>query len=65
MRLHYHRATLDAEPICTSISNAKKLLKQQGGTAWTEHIDRDGTVFETSEIRLNANNSRIKYNQHL
>lgn len=48
-----------------SITEARKLLWQFGGTAWTEHIERNGGVFETSEIRLTGNNSRFKYNRHL
>lgn len=48
-----------------SVSFAKKMLKQYGGSAWTEHIDRDGGCFEVTEIKLNGNNSRFKYNRHL
>ena len=48
-----------------SISAAKQLLKQYGGSAWTEHCDRDGSLFEVSEIKLQGNNSRFKYNRHL
>lgn len=48
-----------------SISTAKKLLKQYGGAAWTEHFDRDGGFFESSPIVLKGNNSRVKYNRHL
>lgn len=48
-----------------SISGAKKLLKQYGGSAWTEHCERDGTVFEVTEIKFNSNNSKFKYNKHL
>ena len=48
-----------------SITTAKKLLRQFGGSAWMAHIDRDGGVFETTEIRLAGNNSRHKYNRHL
>ena len=48
-----------------SITTAKKMLKQFGGTAWTDHIERDGGVFETTEITLEGNNSRFKYNHHL
>ena len=48
-----------------SVYYAKKMLKQYGGVAWTEHIDRDGGLFETSEITLKGNNSRFKYNRHL
>ena len=48
-----------------SITRAKQLLKELGGTAWTYHIDRDGGVFETTAITLTGNNSRHKYNRHL
>ena len=48
-----------------SITTAKKLLKQYGGIAWTDHCERDGGVFETTEITLKGNNSRFKYNHHL
>ena len=48
-----------------NISTAKKLLKKFGGCAWTEHCERDGTVFEVTEIKLKGNNSTHKYNIHL
>ena len=48
-----------------SITRAKELLRKYGGCAWTEHIDRDGSVFEISEITIKGNNSRFKYNRHL
>ena len=48
-----------------SITTAKKMLKQYGGCAWTNHCERDGGVFETTEITLKGNNSRFKYNHHL
>lgn len=48
-----------------TITAAKKLLKKYGGSAWTEHIERDGGVFEVTDITLNVNNSRFKYNRHL
>ena len=48
-----------------SISEAKTLLKEKGGSACTFHIDRDGCVFETTPIKLNQNNSVHKYNKHL
>lgn len=62
-----HFRVTDAEDTVEgiSITAAKKLLRQFGGAAWTEHIERDGGVFETSEIRLSGNNSRFKYNRHL
>lgn len=48
-----------------SVSAAKSLLKQYGGSAWTEHCERDGSLFEVTEITLKGNNSRFKYNRHL
>lgn len=48
-----------------SITAAKKLIKQYGGIGWTYHCERDGGVFETSEITFKGNNSRFKYNRHL
>ena len=47
------------------ISKAKELLKQYGGSAWTEHCERDGGCFEVTEIKIKGNNSRFKYNHHL
>ena len=47
------------------VSEAKKLLKQYGGYAWTEHCERDGGCFEVTPITLTGNNSRFKYNRHL
>lgn len=66
MRIHNWRSS-DGEEYETgiSITTAKKLLKEKGGCAWTEHIDRDGCCFESSEIKLKGNNSRVKYNHHL
>lgn len=62
---HYHCD--DAEDVVygCSITAAKKLLKEFGGHAWTEHCERDGSVFEVTAITLNGNNSRFKYNHHL
>lgn len=48
-----------------SVTRAKNLLKQYGGAAWTEHCDRDGSVFEVTNIELKGNNSKFKYNRHL
>ena len=48
-----------------SVTTAKKLLRQYGGTAWTEHGERDGGCFEVTPITLTGNNSRFKYNHHL
>ena len=48
-----------------TVTAVKRLMKQYGGVGWTEHINRDGCVFETTPITLNGNNSKFKYNQHL
>ena len=48
-----------------TITEAKNLLRKYGGSAITEHIDRDGCLFETTPIQLKGNNSRHKYNVHL
>ena len=53
------------DTISCSISFAKKMIKQYGGAGWTEHIDRDGGCFEVTEIKLQGNNSRFRYNHHL
>lgn len=78
MRLHYYRFDATVPEAVqeeygaegriiggVSISTAKKLLKQYGGNAWTQHIDRDGGCFEVTEIKLSGNNSKFKYNHHL
>ena len=49
---------------CT-ISFAKKMLKKYGGKAYTQHIDRDGCVFEVTSVEIGKNNSTHKYNRHL
>jgi len=64
-RLSYYRKDIDSEAESCSVSYAKKMLKQQGGSAWTEHIDRDGGCFEVTDIKLKGNNSKYKYNRHL
>jgi len=48
-----------------SVTTAKKLLKQYGGRAWTEHCDRSGGCFEVTPITIKGNNSRFTYNHHL
>ena len=53
------------DTISCCVSSAKKLLKQYGGSAWTEHLERDGGLFEVTEIKLTGNNSRFRYNHHL
>lgn len=48
-----------------SVTRAKQLLRKYGGSAWTNHCERDGGCFETTEIKLTGNNSRFRYNRHL
>lgn len=48
-----------------SVTEAKKLIRRYGGAGYTQHIDRDGGVFEVTEIKVSGNNSRFKYNRHL
>ena len=48
-----------------TVTRVKQLMKQYGGIGFTEHIDRDGSVFEMTEIQLKGNNSLFKYNRHL
>jgi hypothetical protein len=40
-----------------SISTAKKLLKEKGGSACTCFFDRDGSFTDTREIELKGNNT--------
>lgn len=65
MRISYYKKSQDDEPEVVSITEAKKLLRKQGGYAWTEHYERDGGLFEVTDIKLTGNNSRFKYNRHL
>jgi len=51
--------------ISCNVSSAKKFIKKYGGSGYTQHIDRDGGVFEVTQIKLEGNNSRFKYNHHL
>lgn len=62
-----HYKAEEAEDVVSGItvSSAKKLLRLFGGIAWTDHIDRSGGVFETTDISLEGNNSHFKYNHHL
>lgn len=50
---------------CSRITTIKRLMRQYDGHGWTEHVDRSGSVFEVSDIKLEGNNSRFKYNHHL
>ena len=48
-----------------SVRRAKKMMKKYGGSAYTMHCERDGTVFEYTSITLKGNNSKHRYNHHL
>ena len=66
MRIHYYQKDENSNPVGGySISHIKKMIKEQGGFGFTLHIERDGTVFDSTEITLKGNNSRFKYNRHL
>ncbi len=65
MRLSYWREKPEDDPELVTIKEAKKLLKEKGGYAWTEHYERDGGLFEVSKIELTGNNSKFSYNRHL
>ena len=53
------------DTVSCKVSRAKATMKQYGGVGWTEHIDRDGRMFETTPITITGNNSRFRYNRHL
>jgi len=62
------------EAVCTkaglvvsgiTITRCKQLMRKYGGHAYTRHIERDGSEFGTTEIRLKGNNSSHAYNHHL
>ena len=66
MRLHYWESDDGQEQEeGIPITKAKFLLKTKGGRAWTEHYERDGTMFDSTPIKLNQNNSQHQYNRHL
>ena len=66
MRLHYWKSENgDTCEDGISLTEAKRFLKTQGGYAWTEHYERDGTMFESTPIKLGGNNSEHGYNHHL
>ena len=60
MRITFYKENNEAEPMVVNVSTAKKLLKQKGGSAWTEHYDRDGSLQETTPIVL-GNNANTTY----
>ena len=48
-----------------SLTTIKKLIKRYGGSGYTTHGERDGGVFEVTDIKMKGNNSQFKYNHHL
>ena len=62
---HYHCDKAETLICGCSVTTAKKLLREFGGRAWTEHCDRSGSCFEVTPIKLGKNNSHFKYNHHL
>lgn len=65
MRMSFYQENDKAEAQPVSVSYAKKMLKEKGGRAWTEHYERDGGLFEVTKIELKGNNTKFKYNRHL
>lgn len=65
MRLNYYVKDSDSERELMSITEIKKFIKKQGGYGYTEHYERDGTLFDVTEIEVKGNNSTFKYNRHL
>ena len=65
-RFVYYRENEQSEAeYVGTVTKAKKLIKEKGGTAWIEHCDRDGCVFETTEVVVGEKNSGFRYNRHL
>lgn len=48
-----------------TVTSVKKLMKKYGGSGYTEHMERDGSLFDVTEILLQGNNSEFRYNHHL
>lgn len=65
MRITYYKQNEDSESEIMSVTNAKKLIKSQGGYARTEIYERDGTLCDTKEIKLKGDNTKFKMNRHL
>lgn len=47
------------------VTEVKRLMRMYGGCGFTQHCERDGSLFEVTPIELTGNNSRFKYNHHL
>ncbi len=64
-RIHYYKNT-DGKTIGgLTLTTIKKRIRKDGGTGYTLHIDRDGSIQETTPISLDNNASltyRAKYN---
>lgn len=61
----YDRVDCVTYVVHASLKVVKALIKRYGGTGWTEHYERDGTLFEVTKVKMDGNNSRVKYNHHL
>ena len=55
---HYHCDESEMTVDGCSITVAKNLLKEFGGSAWTEHCERNGGCFGITPIELGKNNSK-------
>jgi hypothetical protein len=68
VRVHKYQLN-DEEPLVSSVSNIKKLIKKQGGYGWTEHYERDGGYLGSTPIEVKGSNAgtayNVKYNKHL
>lgn len=63
-----HRDEVDSVGFITgpwNINVIKSYMKKFGGSGYTEHYERDGSLFEVTEIELKGNNSKFKYSRHL
>ena len=65
MKLVYYRRLPADEPEVVGLREAKKRLKANGGEAWIEHYERDGTMFERTAVNVTGNHSHHRYNRHL
>lgn len=65
MKRIYNYWVDDCEDIQQSVKWIKDMIKKYGGYGYTQHVDRDGSIIEISEIKTSGNNSRFRYNRHL
>ena len=68
MRIHCYKKDEESDVEVVRLSTAKRLIKEYGGVAWTEHYDRNGGLFEVTPIKLENNRGvayNVRYNRHL